>query len=112
NAPTVGRALARSRAPIALLCAGNSQGIALEDLAGAGAVIDALGRSAELTDGARLALELYRAHRGALGRLLAGSTSGRYLAAIGARRDVAACAALGTSRALPRLVGGAFIDDR
>jgi 2-phosphosulfolactate phosphatase len=99
---------------IVIVCAGRNRGraIAIDDLAGAGAFIATLLglRRLQLSDGAWLALELFRNHRARLPKLLRGSEGGRHLISLGAGRDVTLCAGLSTIDTVPRLYKGAFVN--
>jgi 2-phosphosulfolactate phosphatase len=113
NAAAIARAVAALRAPeVVLLCAGRTTGLALEDLVGAGAIVDALlpgpVEPLTLTDGARLALELFRRERARLSDFLLECESGRNLVRLGAAADVAYCAGLDTLPVAPRLRRGVF----
>jgi 2-phosphosulfolactate phosphatase len=114
NASAVAAAVRRQDADeLYLVCAGRTTGIALEDLAGAGAIVDALrpGRIelTSLTDGERIALELFRRERERLELLLRLCESGRNLMRLGADDDLIACARLDALSVAPRLVRGRFI---
>jgi len=69
NAPAVARRLVRVGRPAVMYCAGSGGKIALEDVAGAGAVIHCCmesGQAIELTDTARLALAAFKCMGAAL----------------------------------------------
>jgi 2-phosphosulfolactate phosphatase len=114
NTASVANHVAAARSPgIAIVCAGRSSGIALEDLVAAGAFIAALRghvSSLQLSDGARLALDLFALHRRRLRALLRGCDSGRYLRSIGASADVDLCSEVGRYPVVPRLQGARFCD--
>jgi 2-phosphosulfolactate phosphatase len=96
-----------------LVCAGRTTGIALEDLLGAGAILDALlprrTDVTELTDGARLSIELFRRERSRLAAALDECESGRNLRRMGAEEDVHLCAMLDALDVAPRLLRGCFV---
>jgi 2-phosphosulfolactate phosphatase len=81
--------------------------LAVEDLLGAGAILDALALpgSAE----AELAMQAFRAARPRLGELLRGCVSGEELIARGFPEDVELALQLNASNAAPMLVDGAYI---
>ncbi|MEV0713769.1 2-phosphosulfolactate phosphatase [Asanoa sp. NPDC050611] len=81
---------------------------ALEDLLGAGAIIDALDAAATQSPEARTAAHAYRAAAGDLRRTIMDSASGRELAAIGFAEDVAIALETNTSAIVPVLRDGAF----
>jgi 2-phosphosulfolactate phosphatase len=112
NAGAIARAL-RGEASIVLLCAGRTTGLALEDLIGAGAIIAALPagsfEESALSDGARIALELFRRERDTLHAFIASCESGRNLVKMGSADDVVFCAQLDTIDVAPRLVRGRFV---
>ncbi len=115
NASAVAKAV-QALAPkeLILLCAGRTTGIALEDLAGAGAIIDALHPGPidplAVTDGTRLSVELFRRERRRLHDFLLECESGRNLVKLGAAADVARCAELDSVDLAPRLRRGLFRD--
>jgi 2-phosphosulfolactate phosphatase len=119
NAGAVGRVAAALAGPVAVVAAGERWRGALgplrpsvEDLLGAGAVIDALvgaGRDpAGMSPEARAALAAFTAARPDLGAWLAGSASGRELAERGWAEDVACAAVLDAEDVAPVLDGEAF----
>jgi 2-phosphosulfolactate phosphatase len=79
---------------------------AVEDLLGAGAVIDAL--DMPLAAEARVARDAFRAAVPDLAAILRGSVSGRELVSRGFAQDVAFAAALNVSTAAPLLRDGAY----
>jgi 2-phosphosulfolactate phosphatase len=114
NAGAVAAAVRRERPDaLFLVCAGRTTGVALEDLAGAGAILDVLlpGRVelSTLTDGSRIALELFRRERRRLELLLRLCESGRNLIRLGAEADLAACARTDVLRVAPKLRRGQFV---
>jgi 2-phosphosulfolactate phosphatase len=109
NASATARALAASGLPVTLLCAGTNGAAAMEDAIGAGAVIDALGRSrgVELeSDVARVALGLFRSVRDDLRGALADSTGGRNVLAAGLSPDIEFAARLDVFDVVGRAVDG------
>lgn len=115
NARAIARAVAQTGLEeLVLLCAGRTTGVALEDLAGAGAIIDALMPGPldprSVTDGARLSLELFRRERPRLGPFLTECESGRNLLRLGAAADVARCAELDVIDVAPRYTRGRFVE--
>jgi 2-phosphosulfolactate phosphatase len=104
---------AEAPATLYLVCAGRTTGVALEDLLGAGAILDALlpkrADVTELTDGARLSIELFRRERRRLSAALDECESGRNLRRMGAEEDVRLCAKLDALEVAPRLRRGCFV---
>jgi len=97
--------------PVALVCAGEDGGrrLALEDVIGAGAVVDAalaLDPSLVLDDGARLAHMAFLQARARLEEALAASEHGAHLLSLGLGADVAFCARLDIWAVVPRLESG------
>jgi 2-phosphosulfolactate phosphatase len=91
NASAVARVLVQGNRPVTLMCAGTNGKIAMEDVIGAGAVIDALERlgGVELeSDAARLAGRLFRSARGDLRGALADGAGGRNVIAAGLEADI------------------------
>ncbi len=84
---------------------------AVEDLLGAGAVIDALGALGldHTSPEAAAACESFRGLRGAVRHLLTASGTGQELLARGAREDVLAAAASDDLTAVPVWRGGVFV---
>jgi 2-phosphosulfolactate phosphatase len=114
NAGAIARAVAPllSSRELVLVCAGRTTGVALEDLCGAGAILDALLPAAPdprtLTDGVRLSLELFRRERLRLPDFLLECESGRNLVRIGNAADVAYCAQVDALDVAPVLRRGRF----
>jgi 2-phosphosulfolactate phosphatase len=79
---------------------------AVEDLLGAGAILDVL--DVRLSAEARVARDAFRAAEPDLVRILRGSTSGQELISRGFREDVEFAAALNVSAAAPFLRDGAY----
>lgn len=96
NASAVARRISQIGRSATLLCAGTRGQPALEDLLGAGAVIDALtntGAAIPATDTARIALRLFRASKSSLRETIADATGGQHVLAAGLSADIAFCAA-------------------
>jgi 2-phosphosulfolactate phosphatase len=97
NATAVARALARFARPITLVCAGTAGQPALEDLIGAGAVLNALlnlSAAVPSTDDARIALRQFQLAGDNLRQAIAESTGARNLIAVGLDDDIDFCARL------------------
>ena len=98
NADAVARALKVIGRDVLLLCAGTNGQIAMEDVIGAGAVIDAAHSAAaglELeNDCARMALRLFQQSRDQLRTALSESAGGRNVIGAGLLGDIAFCAQL------------------
>lgn len=113
NAAAVAAAAARCGPRVAVIAAGErwpqdqSLRPALEDLAGAGAVIDAL--PGARSPGAEAAAAVFRQMREALEDQLGACGSGRELIDQGFAQDVAIAAQLNVSTTAPRLVGDAYV---
>jgi 2-phosphosulfolactate phosphatase len=90
NAQAVARAAVAIGADVTLLCAGTNGDVAMEDLAGAGAVADAMLRagSIEETDLARVARTLFQTEKKRLRAWLGASQGGRNVIAAGLTKDV------------------------
>jgi 2-phosphosulfolactate phosphatase len=93
NAAAVARAIATRwpRVGVTLLCAGTGGAVALEDVLGAGAVMEALAAHASIdpaSDAAAIAGRLFRAARADLRAALAESRGGRNVVAAGLAPDV------------------------
>jgi 2-phosphosulfolactate phosphatase len=115
NARAVARAAARAGERVAVVCAGErwpdgSLRPAVEDLLGAGAIIEHLpGACSPEAEAARAA---YRAAADSLTTMLTGCSSGRELLERGFADDVAIAAELDVSECVPVLAGDAFVDER
>ena len=91
NASAACRAAIQPRLPITLLCAGTNGQIAMEDLLGAGAMLDAMDRLigfAAESDRIPIALHLFRGTRSNLSRVLRESTGGKNVVAAGLEQDI------------------------
>lgn len=113
NAVAIARAARELGESVAVIAAGEcwpDDGTlrpAVEDLAGAGAILDAL-RAADPSPEAQAAIELFRAWSGHLSEHLHRCASARELLAAGFADDVRVAVQLNASRAVPVLTGGAF----
>lgn len=91
NAAAVARRLIAAQSHVTLLCAGTGGEPAMEDLLGAGAVIDAMASSAGVAlegDMARIALRLFRCCAKDLRGALAESVGGRNVLGVGLGADI------------------------
>jgi len=91
NASAACRIAIKARLPITLLCAGTNGQIAMEDLLGVGAVLDAMDRQAGFaseSDRVPIALNLFRGARSNLSRVLRESTGGKNVIAAGLEQDI------------------------
>lgn len=87
NASAVARWVRSTARPATLLCAGTDGKVAMEDVLGAGAVMEVLGSPAA-SDVARMAVRLYRAEQGRLGEALREAQGGRNLLGVGLGEDI------------------------
>jgi 2-phosphosulfolactate phosphatase len=97
NASAVAARLLATGLDITLLCAGTDGERADEDLLGAGAVIDALSKSAPIQAGTVVtdeAAELFRQSRGDLASVMSQTTGGRNVISVGLKADLAFAAQL------------------
>ena len=97
NAAAVARRLRQANLDALLLCAGTRGAIAMEDVLGAGAVLDSLLSLTDArleSDAARIALRLFRASRDHLPEALADSQGGRNVRAVHLDEDIAFAAQL------------------
>jgi 2-phosphosulfolactate phosphatase len=97
NASAVARKISEIGQTATLLCAGTRGEPAMEDLLGAGAVIDALmiaGAGIPATDTAHIALRFFRASKSSLRETMADAAGGRHVLAVGLGADINFCAAL------------------
>ena len=112
NRTAVADALAHEDGDIMILCAGETNGFALEDALGAGALVDTLLTligDVELCDGARAAALLYRGVANRLADAIASADHAQALAHKGFARDVTRCAALDTLTVVPTLRDGVLV---
>jgi 2-phosphosulfolactate phosphatase len=109
NAAAVARQVMATGWDVTLLCAGTDGEEAMEDVLGAGAVIDAMAGEAGdrgmalASDRARLALRLFRASRGHLLEALLDSRGGRNVLAAGLGNDVSFAAQLNVFNVVGRV---------
>lgn len=111
NVPAVARWAAAQGRDLAVICAGQSGELSLEDSVCAGMLLDRIAESGvpiEASDAARAARVLSAHYRDRLDRLLADSEWARRLAQTGRADDLAACLRVGTLRDLPLLRDGAI----
>jgi 2-phosphosulfolactate phosphatase len=97
NASAVAQALSRHASNVILLCAGTDGRIAMEDLIGAGAIIDHLQHLAGIdlaTDSARIALRLFQQARSDLPAALSETQGGRNILAVNLPEDITYAAQL------------------
>lgn len=94
NAGAVARVLHSAGRDATLLCAGTDGQVAMEDLLGAGAVLDALETARLESDLAQVALRLFRASRQDLTEVLSRAKGGQNVIRAGLPDDVSFCAAL------------------
>jgi 2-phosphosulfolactate phosphatase len=97
NASAVARQIRRFGCDVTLLCAGTSGEVALEDVLGAGAVLDSMTRleiGLPRNDAAKIALRLFRASRDRLIEVMSEAAGGRNLIDVGLACDIAFCAQL------------------
>jgi 2-phosphosulfolactate phosphatase len=98
NAGAAADALISTGLDVTLLCSGTEGEVSLEDILGAGAVIEALGnQGAEvqlISDSAQVADFTFQSRRGDLADALLGSRGGRNVVRAGLTKDIAFCARL------------------
>jgi len=112
NRRAVADALAHEDGDVVIVCAGTTNGFALEDALGAGALVDALlmqKNDFELADGARAATLLYRAVANRLADAVASADHAQALVLKGFAGDVTRCAALDTLDVVPTLRDGVLV---
>ena len=112
NRTAVADALAHEDGDVVIVCAGDTNGFALEDALGAGALVDTLLTligDVELCDGARAAALLYRAVANRLADAIASADHAQALANKGFAGDVTRCAALDTLTVVPTLRDGVLV---
>ncbi len=111
NAEAAVQAACEQGSRIGILSAGRHRRAALDDTACCGALVEralAIDATAELSDGARMALMVWQRYRGDLRQALSESEHGRYLQNnLGLNDDLAFCAELDVSRYVARLSDGA-----
>ena len=109
NAKATADRLMAGKLDITLLCAGTAGQPAMEDLLGAGAVIDALRSRSNLileNDVARIALNLFQSVRSDLRSALADTTGGQNILAVGLDADIDFAARLDAIPIVGRVVRG------
>ena len=97
NATAAAEALIRSSRDVTLLCSGTEGEVSLEDVLGAGAVIEALSSRCQVhlqSDRARLANLLFRGQRGDLLSALTSSRGGQNIVRAGLTPDIGFCSRL------------------
>jgi len=89
NARAVAQRLKQASMPVTLLCAGLKGSLALEDLLGAGSVIESLGKKVELeSDEAVMAGHLFQTMRDDLPRVLRETAGGQNIIRSGLEKDI------------------------
>jgi 2-phosphosulfolactate phosphatase len=110
NVSAVAAALQRTGGDVTILCAGNDGSIALEDAVCAGMLIHrAAGWTADtvgLSDGASVALSLYKTHGKTPLKMLQVSDHGRLLTGLGFGDDLRVCAGVDTHTVVPHYEAG------
>ncbi|MDN5348457.1 MAG: 2-phosphosulfolactate phosphatase [Clostridia bacterium] len=108
NAPAVAAAAAKAEADVSFLCAGTKDRFSLEDFLTAGALVEEMLKQHDYTlrDGARAALEVYRAYRSDILGAFRSSYHGQQLIELGLEEDLDYCAQLGTLDIVPVYAGG------
>jgi 2-phosphosulfolactate phosphatase len=116
NASAVAARIAASGRDAVMVCAGTGGAVAMEDVLGAGAVIEALMVRTTVhcqTDVARMALELFRACRSRLEESLRGTRGGMNVIQAGLSKDIEFAASIdslqvvGIAAGQPLVVRGA-----
>lgn len=108
NASAVARAVAQAGRNVTLLCAGTNGQIALEDVLGCGAVLDALGQVQPVideSDTVQIARRLFAAARHDLAGVLRQSRGGQNVIAVGLAADIDFAARLDALDVVGRVVG-------
>jgi 2-phosphosulfolactate phosphatase len=112
NADAVARWAASRHRDVVVVCAGERDALAIEDVAAAGLVVERLARlleRARLTDAALVARAVGDRYGTDLDRLRADAAWARRLAGKGYEADLAACLTLAVSPLVPCLVDGALV---
>ncbi|WP_063728532.1 2-phosphosulfolactate phosphatase [Kosmotoga sp. DU53] len=92
-----------------LICAGSDGHPSLEDTLCAGYIVNEVSHVSELTDAAKIALNLYLRNSERIEQVLSQvSSHGTRLVSIGFEKDVAFCAKINVFNVLPTLVDGAL----
>ena len=108
NASAVARAIMNRGLDVTLLCAGTNGRVAMEDLIGCGAVMDACDRIRPISvesDAARIARRLFNASRHDLGAALRESQGGQNVLGVGLSADIDFAARLDSLDVVGRVVG-------
>jgi phosphosulfolactate phosphohydrolase-like enzyme len=108
NAAGVARAVAREHRRVAVVCAGTKAGarFTLEDLAGAGTIVERLSRaspSANLGDAALLAAKAVSSWPGGAAAIVRAARHAETIAGLGLGGDIEFAARTDTSNAVPRV---------
>jgi len=106
NRGAVARVVASRGLPVHIVCCGTGGEVSLDDVIGAGAILESLAAlgCAQEGDAAELAAQAWaraRADAGGIGAALAASAGGRNLVAAGMQADIALCAAVDTLSVVP-----------
>jgi len=102
NASAVAKAINDEQRDVVLLCAGTGGEIALEDVIGAGAIVDRL--KGEPSDTAQIAARVYRQSANHLEEALASSRGGRNVIAAGLGDDVKFAARIDSVHSVGRVI--------
>ena len=108
NASAVAKAAAETGLDVVLICAGTNGQIAMEDLLGCGAVIDALSKDYPLildSDTAAIAARLFSALKRDLPAILRESRGGNNVVAAGLAPDIDFCAKLDSFNIVGQVFG-------
>ncbi|MGI5891969.1 MAG: 2-phosphosulfolactate phosphatase [Bacillota bacterium] len=107
NTPAVAEKLwAEAKKDVVLLCSGTGGQPSLDDVLGAGAIIDHLNlykSDAKLTDAAKIAYDIYNIYKDDLLSGLKISEHGQKLDSLGYKEDVLFCSRLGYNKVVPKL---------
>lgn len=113
NLEAVARYLSAANSDVTIAAAGRLGRPALDDTICAGFIVHRLVELAkgahELTDGARLALEVAHGQRGRVRAMLDSAASGRHVTALGLAHDLDFCARIDTFDLVPKVVEGRVI---
>jgi 2-phosphosulfolactate phosphatase len=115
NAAAAARWAVTTGLDLSVLCAGDGEAVALEDVACAGVLVRrvlAARPAAVASEAAQAAAAVGAFYEGRLGRLAADARWARRLRAAGRDADVTACLALDTVDEVPRLAGDAVVPGR
>lgn len=109
NVGAIARWAADQGRDLTLLCAGDAEGISLEDTVCAGLIVERLARGGaplDLSDAAVVATAVARDYRDRLDHLCEDSTWARHLARAGREKDLTACLSLDAWSLVPLLRNG------